>query len=530
MNVFLTNVDKSKDRTVVPLLKKQKLKRVCLPPKPKPIPVPKPQLTLPKHDMTPEEQKIYLTTELNKSENFPSELPIKETIGKSDLMYPRTYAHSHEAAPLLTKYAKEGCTVDCGPDWDKEKIVALLRKGPHNSSKSKDAIRQLRAETKEKIKNGYARVVKWGQIKDCIPKKLKISPVAMIPHKSKKYRCILDLSFTLHDKGKTHTSVNATTNKHAPSQAMAQLGYCLSRLVAMMADNYDLQRPFMFTKLDIKDGFWRMRVSDADAWNFCYVLPSLKDNTNEDDWDIVVPNSLQMGWCESPPFFCAGSETARDVITRILDDPSLPEHRFEKIMLDNIKEDQASTKQHTNDATAFEVFVDDFISGTNKLDKEHLIKLSRAMINGIHSIFPPPEVTTHNGGDPIAEKKLNNGDGTWCHLKEILGWIFDGKNFTIHLPPPKCTAIIKEINKILKMKRSSLNKYQKIAGKLQHASFGIPDGRSLFSPIQQAMAHSPEFINLTPELKNILSDWKYIISFLKRHPTSVLQLVKNYPD
>jgi hypothetical protein len=125
---------------------------------------------------------------------------------------------------------------------------------------------------------------------------------------------------------------------------------------------------------------------------------------------------------------------------------------------------------------------------------------------------------------------LHNGDGTWNYKKEILGWEFDGEGFTIQLPPSKCLAIIRDINKILELKRASLNKYQKIAGKLQHASFGIPNGRSLFSPIQIAMAHSPPFINITQQLKDIFSDWKYIISFLKRNPTSVLQLVTNYPD
>ena len=115
---------------------------------------------------------------------------------------------------------------------------------------------------KKKIKDRYARVVKWVTIKDNIPKKLKLLPVAMIPHKSKKYRCILDLSFTLHEKGKTFTSVNATTNKHTPTQAMSQLGHCLSWLVATMADNYNPKCPFMFTKLDIKTDFgkWKFQT------------------------------------------------------------------------------------------------------------------------------------------------------------------------------------------------------------------------------------------------------------------------------
>ena len=152
------------------------------------------------------------------------------------------------------------------------------------------------------------------------------------------------------------------------------------------------------------------------------------------------------------------------------------------------------------------------------------------MINGVHSIFPPPEVTSHPGGDPISEKKLNNGDGTWSTKKEILGWIFDGENSTITLPPEKCNAIIKQIHHLLKLTRPSLNKFQHIAGKLQHASMGIPSGWALFSPIQIAMRNDPPFINLTTTLKKIFKDWQYFIKYMKNNLTSVLQLVINYPD
>jgi hypothetical protein len=503
-----------------------------LPPSPSHVPIAKPTITSEtKMDMTPTEEKEFIKKNLFNDDHFPSDLPVlKENIGKSSsqLMEPRTYSSFHKATPLLSDYANNGCPVNCGPDWTLETILKLLRRGPHRSSKRRDAVRQLRTETKEKIACGYARVVRWGDIKNNIPKKLKISPVAMIPHKSKKYRCILDLSFTLFEDGMEYPSVNETTNRMAKPEAMAQLGNCLKRLVAIMADNYDINHPFMFCKLDIKDGFWRMRVSDEDAWNFVYVLPSLKNDINEDDIELVVPNSLQMGWCESPPFFCAGSETARDIIVQILNNPTLPTHRFEHIMLQDFLANKIPTS--IGNITVFEVFVDDFVCATNHISETQLNKISRAMINGIHSIFPPPEVTNHPGGDPVSEKKLDKGEGVWNFDKEILGWNFNGKHFTIQLPPQKCDDIILQIKKLSNLKRASLNKYQKLSGKLQHASFGIPCGRALFSPIQHAMRFNPKFINLVPELKQILNDWKYMIQYMKKHPTSVLQLVQNYPD
>jgi hypothetical protein len=448
-------------------------------------------------------------------------------------MWPRKFALDHDAKPLLSTYAQEGCPVDCGPDWTLEHILIALKRGPHVSAKAKQATNQLHIETADKIKHGYARIVKWGDIKNKVPKKLKISPIAMIPHKSRKFRAILDLSFNLHHKGKKYTSVNETTNKKAKAEAMAQLGLSIKRIVATLAENFNTKKPFKFSKLDIKDGFWRMAVNDHNAWNFCYTLPSKSTSTSIDDIEIVVPNSLQMGWCESPPFFCSGTETARDIIDALINSEiDLPHHRFETLMLkEAIAENLSDTNEkEEGEISLLEVFVDDFIGMTNNTSIQHLRKMSRAMIEGIHSVFPPPSISGHNGQDPVSEPKLAKGEGTWAYEKEVLGWILNGQRGTLQLPIAKCQAIRLLIRKILKSKRISLNKFQKLAGKLQHASFGIPGGAGLFSPIQMAMAHSPDFINITNELVIILEDWRYMIQFLEKHPTSVMQLVIDYPN
>ena len=90
----------------------------------------------------------------------------------------------HDAIPLLNAYAKDGCPTDCGPDWTEAHIVAALKRGPHVSAKVPEAIDALLTETENKVKQGFAKVVRWGDIKHDIPPKLKISPIAMIPHKS----------------------------------------------------------------------------------------------------------------------------------------------------------------------------------------------------------------------------------------------------------------------------------------------------------------------------------------------------------
>ena len=140
-------------------------------------------------------------------------------------------------------------------------------------------------------------MMKLWDIKTKIPTTFKISPVAMIPHKSKPYSCILDISFTLFNKGVKCASVNYKTTKMARLEAMDQLGFVLKWII------HAKKVHIKSTKLDVKDGFWRMAVSDEDNWSFCYVIPSLQTTTNIDDIETVVPNSLQMGWCKSPPLF-----------------------------------------------------------------------------------------------------------------------------------------------------------------------------------------------------------------------------------
>ena len=479
---------------------------------------------------TPTELTALATNAIEKEDTFPKEFPLQETIGKFSLMRPRTYALQHPAAPLLLTYDDKGCPVDCGEDWSEERIRAAILHGPHKSARAKDAIRVLREETKEKVEQNFARIVRFGEIANDIPNKLKISPVACIPHKSKAYRVILDLSFNFRHNGKKWPSVNDTTAKLAPAEAMVQLGSSLRRIIATLAKNFNTSRPFKFSKIDIKDGFWRLIVSAEDAWNFCYVLPRADGKLEEDinNIEIVVPHSLQMGWCESPPFFCASSETARDVINSLLNShTALPEHELEPKML---PPDYNSPETAQGNTSLVEVYVDDFIGATNNLSKPHLQHFSRSMLHGIHSIYPPQEVTKHTGGDPCAKKKLEKGDGMWATEKEILGWNFDGVAYTIQLPLEKCEKILRLIKKVRKYKVIPLKRFQELLGKLQHASFGIPGGAGLFSQLQRSLTPNTDFIVSTHFLDSALQDWRTIIHQLKNKPTSVLQLVQDWPD
>jgi hypothetical protein len=230
-------------------------------------------------------------------------------------MCPNGLALKHPAAELLKEWATFGCPTRTGTPWSKEEMWEAVARGPHSSAQFPKAIAHFEAEAAEKIRTNQARLVLWDSIKDNPPKELKISPIAAIPHKSKDFRSILDLSFRLRlKKGGVRTSVNNTTEKTAPAGAIDQIGECLSRIIHAFAEADDAAKIFM-AKWDIKDGFWRMDCAAGEEWNFAYVLPQEEG----EPITLVVPTSLQMGWVESPPYFCTATETSRDISTEYIE-------------------------------------------------------------------------------------------------------------------------------------------------------------------------------------------------------------------
>jgi len=160
-----------------------------------------------------------------------------------------------------------------------------------------------------------------------------------------------------------------------------------------------------------------------------------------DEIEIVVPNSLQMGWCESPSFFSSVSETARNMIS-VIRYQDLPPYPFEHFMLAKCQDD--NTDIPPTPLSLIEVYVYPFIAASNELRRSSITTFSQGMLHGIYAIFPPPKITDHSGFDPISEGKLKKGEGTWLHEKEILGWNFDEKitssNFRVKNAPPFATS------------------------------------------------------------------------------------------
>ncbi len=179
------------------------------------------------------------------------------------------------------------------------------------------------------------------------------------------------------------------------------------------------------------------------------------------------------------------------------------------------------------------VYVDDFCyAATQSEDGAHIPTIRRAAIHGIPAVFLPTMIMKHKDGtEPISARKLVAGHGNFDSKKEMIGFVFDGVNQTVHLPPAKASVYIKETHTMLRRKMVPLKKLQMLIGKLRHASIILCAAKGFFSPINDTMQGSPKLISLSAdsEVRGGLEDLISLMHLLSSRPTHVRELVPDMP-
>ncbi len=293
-----------------------------------------------------------------------------------------------------------------------------MEQGPHAFALLTEALKHFEHEAAKKVAMGQATIMEWDTIKDNPPPQMKVSPIAAIPHELKPYQLILDLSFSLCLRdGTTLPSVNDSRTKMAPSGTINQLGHSLQQIIHAFAEA-DKNNQIFMAKWDIKDGFWRLNAQAGDEWNFAYVLPQ----TPGEPVKIVVPSLLQMGWVESSPYFCAATEISRDIAVQYCETKlgTFKKHKFDALVAGHAimveLPETYKTQQHMQ--YLIEVYVDNFMALIIPTSKEEVTYVGRAVIHGIHDVFPEHK---NDMTDPIAKNNLFKGKGQMFTTKTLLG-------------------------------------------------------------------------------------------------------------
>jgi hypothetical protein len=181
--------------------------------------------------------------------------------------------------------------------------------------------------------------------------------------------------------------------------------------------------------------------------------------------------------------------------------------------------------------------MDDFVKGVagpplrpTRHQEETL--LTRATLHAIHALFPSPAVTGHSHGrDSISLKKLLAGDGLY-NLVKTLGFLCNGSpgtRRTVGLPQDKADSYIEAIDAALTptYHYMSRKRFEKLHGKLVHASAVLPCMGGFMSTLNTALASKATTIGLATDspLRAALTDMQVLLALTHSHPSHITELV-----
>jgi hypothetical protein len=326
-------------------------------------------------------------------------------------------------------------------------------------------------------------------------------------------------------------AVNETTAPVCDQRAIKAIGNVLKSFFFMMFE-VDPHLIILFSKIDLSDGFWRMVVQLGAEFNFAYVVPG------PGPLRLALPTALQMGWKNSPGFFCTATESACALAHHLLQDTSdshdLPSHHLEDKFLPP-KLPERNLAPPTEVPFLIRVYLDDYCKAA-AISHDSLATLkwiTRAVLHAIHAIFPPPEVTGHQGGkDSISMKKLDQLDGLWDFIKEMLGFELNGDERTISITDDKAAAYIVILERALEKTAILAVTLRTISGKMQHIGLISPTIKGFMTPINRSLAQNDEHgsigLGKNNKLREVLQHCKFLVQELRTRPTHIRELVSPY--
>jgi hypothetical protein len=329
-----------------------------------------------------------------------------------------------------------------------------------------------------------------------------------------------------------------------------QFGRALERIITQVVRADPRYGPVQFIKIDLADGFYRVFVRAEDIPKLGVAFPALEG----EEPLIAFPLALPMGWTESPPYFCAVTETIADIANeRILQWKRPAKHKLDRLASNMPKSPTLSDSAPARIAThqplglphqrnpnlpnrsrilaAIDVFVDDFI-GAAQGSTRRLNRIRRILMGAIDDVLRPLDDTDPpHRREPISVTKLKQGDACWSTVKKVLGWVIDSVAMTITLPQRRLTRLAELLASIPEtQRRLSLAKWHSLLGELRSMSLALPGSRGLFSALQAALRTSNgRRLRLDKGFHDSIKDFQWIHADLSNRPTRLQELVPSTP-
>jgi hypothetical protein len=155
-------------------------------------------------------------------------------------------------------------------------------------------------------------------------------------------------------------------------------------------------------------------------------------------------------------------------------------------------------------------------------------------MHGIHNVFPPDAIDSN---DPILEKKLGKGKGTYETRKTLLGFDFDGNEKMMWLKSAKREKLLTVLKGWIRTGKKgsagiAFGKFESKIAKIQHAFTSIPAGRGLTSPCNRLLKQQPAYVYLHRNLSilTVLTGCRTLLHESTSKPTQCRELVTGWLD
>jgi len=434
---------------------------------------------------------------------------------------PHIHTISHPAAPYLAQLAITGATTDFPNNWSTQQRDHAYDRGPHPSA-AQHYKEFLLADMFDYVQMGYWTVLPYNAVRH-LPS-LRLAPAGVVPQRERRPRPIMDYSFY---------RTNQDGHSHAPKHAM-QFGKALSRILQQLVYCDPSHGPPRLAKIDLADGYYRVPISAQAALNLAVVIPS--DIPGNSSHLIAIPLSLPMGWADSPPYFCAVTETIADMA-------NTPAYAASHTATHKTLHTTQVSPQPLPSETAYhptatvlghrgqrplqytDVYLDDFMVLTQTPNS---LRAMNCLLHAIDDVFHDPK---HSNRRPIVStSKLAKGDAAFSTQKRILGWDIDTHMMTLSLPPHRLETLIDHISSFLPKKRTSRRLWQRLLGTLHSTTPALYGAEHLFSLLQHVLTDQlrPR-LRLSAIIKESLEDWLQLATTAVAHPVPLHTLVPRKP-
>jgi hypothetical protein len=325
-----------------------------------------------------------------------------------------------------------------------------------------------------------------------------------------------------------------------------QFGRALERYIRKIVHADPRFGPVKMIKVDLADGFYRVWVNAPNVIKLGVAFPNLAG----EEPLIAFPIALPMGWTNSPPCFCAATETIAVISNEHIVNWRNPKpHRLETLaetepppamailqpppapLIPSLPVpptlDPLLHKARKRVLAAVDIFVDDFLG-----DASRLSRIRRILFTAIDDVFRPMDALDQSARrEPISVSKLMKGNACWTTLKKILGWILDMITTTLTLPESRAARLKEVLNDIPPhQRRVSEDKWHKALGELRSMAVALPGARGLFSLLQEAFRHKKHHqIHLSQGVHDALADSRWLQADLTTRPTRLYELVPVEP-